>query len=329
MTKKQLTIEALSKFPNMSKNSIARYLNETYPALFGTLENARQNVKLYTIKRPTRPNQTLIEHKTIHTPQNPFGLPEQKQNERKIAKLPKEATEVLWLSDIHFPNQDNEALTLALQYGLDNNINCIVLGGDILDNEPFTNHLAPPPSKGDVTEWFKMVDDFLLMLRNKFKDIPIVWIEGNHDNWYVRYLMSKAPMLFGDEYYQLENRLKLKDKGIKWYGQSVVLMAGKLQLLHGHTLIKGFFSPVNPARGLFLRAKSSTLIGHCHNTSEHSEANISGEIVTCYSTGCLCTLAPDYDPHNTKHNLGFAHIKLGDKGHFRVLNKRIIKGEIY
>jgi hypothetical protein len=65
------------------------------------------------------------------------------------------------------------------------------------------------------------------------------------------------------------------------------------------------------------------LIGHCHTTSEHSESNLDHDISTTYSTGCLCTLAPEYDPHNCKHNQGFAMIEVSDNGHYRVHNKRI------
>jgi predicted phosphodiesterase len=324
-----LVNEILKEFPNTSKRSLGKLLFDRHPLRFRDAEAARETIRRYTGTSGYIADKSKITHITNYSKENPFGLAESKAKVKQIKKIDLTSTEILWLSDIHFPNHDSQALTLALQYGIDHKVNCIILGGDILDNEPFTNHLAPPPSKDDVRNWFEMVDSFLLMLRDKFANCQIIWIEGNHDNWYKRYLMSKAPMLFHDEYYDIRNRLKLDDKKIVWYDQNVILMAGKLQLLHGHTLIRGFFSPVNAARGLFLRAKSSTLIGHVHSTSEHSESNIAGEIVTCYSTGCLCTLAPDYDPHNTKHNQGFAHIKVGVKGHFRVLNKRIIKGEVY
>ena len=88
-------------------------------------------------------------------------------------------------------------------------------------------------------------------------------------------------------------------------------------------------APVNAARGVFMRAKSSMLIGHVHSTSNHSETNIKEEPISCWSTGCLCTLAPDYDPHNTKHNVGFAQILVEKDGNFEVLNKRIINNKIH
>lgn len=317
----KLTEKAILKFPSMSKASIARYLYATYPTHFESIENARSLVRKITgSSGDSRRKYKTIDHKPNIETQ--FNLPQSIGKERNFFKLPKEITNVLWLSDIHFPNHDVEALRNALIYGKENKIDCIVLGGDILDNEPFTNHDAPPPSNTDVRSWFDMVEEFLDMLIKEF-GVPIHWIEGNHDNWYMRYLMKKAPVLFHDEYYTLSSRLKLREKNIKWHGQNVILMAGKLPMTHGHMIVKGFFSPVNPAKGVFNKLKGSMLIGHCHQTSEHSESTLEGQIMTTYSTGCLCTLAPDYDPFCTKHNLGFAHIEIKPNGEYRVRNKRI------
>jgi hypothetical protein len=65
------------------------------------------------------------------------------------------------------------------------------------------------------------------------------------------------------------------------------------------------------------------LIGHCHQTSEHSESTLENAIITTYSTGCLCTLAPDYDPFCVKHNQGFAMIEIQENGNYKVHNRRI------
>jgi hypothetical protein len=167
-----------------------------------------------------------------------------------------------------------------------------------------------------------MTEDFLDMLIEEFK-CPIYFVEGNHDAWYMRYLMKKAPVLFNDQYYTLSARLKLREKGIVWIPQTSVLMIGKLPVTHGHMIVKGFFSPVNPAKGVYNKIKGSMLIGHCHTTSEHSESNLQGDLNTTYSIGCLCTLAPDYDPFNCKHNLGFARVIVQENGNYRVENKRI------
>lgn len=323
--KNKLAREAINQFPKLSKNALAEYLADSYPALFKDKEAARSIIRTLTGANGT-------EHrKYVKNPvkKEPYKLPPSKCKTREFIKLPVSSNNILWLSDIHIPNQDNEAIELATDYGVRKKVNCIVLGGDVQDNTPFTSHDAPPPGLDDVRTWFEYTKQFFRYLRNKFPDAHIVWLEGNHDNWMMRYLMKKAPVLFNDEYYHLPQRLDLKSFNIDFYTQEKVLLAGKLQLHHGHTLIRGVFAPVNAARGLFLRAKSHALIGHVHTTSSHAEGNLKGEVVTTYSTGCLCTLAPDYDPHNTKHNVGFAHILTEKTGEFTVNNLKIVNGKIY
>jgi predicted phosphodiesterase len=321
MKKQDIVIRALTEFPKMSKSAIVRYLLETYPAMFDDYENTRSIVRKVTgAQGESRLKYKVVDHKPDIETQ--FNLAKSKGEKRKFVELPKECHNILVISDIHFPNHDVKALGKALEYGKANNINCIVINGDLLDNEPFTNHDAPPPNTSDVRDWFQMTEDFLEMLISEFK-CPIYYIEGNHDNWYMRYLMKKAPVLFNDQYYTLSARLKLREKGIVWIPQTSVLMIGKLPVTHGHMIVKGFFSPVNPAKGVYDRIGSSMLIGHCHTTSEYSKSVLKGDLNTTYSIGCLCTLAPDYDPFNCKHNLGFARVIVQENGNYRVENKRI------
>lgn len=319
--KQQLAIEYLQKFSNISKHSIAAKLYNDHPTHFDNVESARFTIRHVTGSTGKKSNKIV---KITHTPE----LPPSKMKNREFVDLPVSSNNILWLSDIHIPNQDNKALELAIDYGVKHKINCIVLGGDILDNTPFTSHDSEPPGKEDVVEWFELCQILLSHLRTKFPKAHIVWLEGNHDNWYVRYLMKKAPMLFNDEYFRLPQRLDLKKFNVDFYEQHIIVRAGKLHMLHGHTLMRGFMAPVNAARGVFMKAKSSMIIGHVHSTSNHSETNIKEEPISCWSVGCLCTLAPDYDPHNTKHNVGFAHIIVENNGEFEVLNKRIIGTKI-
>ena len=325
--KTELAAQYVAKFPSISKSSIAAKLFNDYPTIYKDQEDARSFVRNATGSlTSTRDGKRYsYTNKITHTPDLPPSISKQ----RVFVDLPVSSNNILWISDIHIPNQDNDAIKLALDYGKKNKINCIVLGGDILDNTPFTSHDAPPPSSDDVREFFEYTEIFFSHLRTLFPKVHIVWIEGNHDNWYVRYLMKKAPVLFNDEYYRLPQRLNLKKYNIDFYEQHIVIKAGKLHMLHGHTIVKGVFAPVNAARGVFIRAKSSMIIGHVHSTSSHSESNIAEDEIACWSVGCLCTLAPDYSPHGTKHNLGFANILVEKSGNFEVLNKRIINGKIY
>jgi hypothetical protein len=70
----------------------------------------------------------------------------------------------------------------------------------------------------------------------------------------------------------------------------------------------------------------SAMQGHNHQTSEHTESNMNGEITTTFSLGCLCELHPAYLPIN-KWNHGFALVDIDGK-EFHVRNYRIHKGKV-
>jgi hypothetical protein len=127
----------------------------------------------------------------------------------------------------------------------------------------------------------------------------------------------------------LENIFELQDLGIELIESRSRALFGSLNVIHGHEFGQSFFNPVNPARGLFLRAKTSTLAGHNHQTSSHHENNLNGKPTACFSMGCLCDLSPEYRPFaGTKWNHGFAIVDL-DGETFRVHNHRIINGEVF
>jgi len=319
--KGDLVREYIEKFKGATKSAIARKLVDDYPLLFD-FESARSLIRY---KTGASGEENLKKIKTMAKYEKP-ELPKSRGTERKFFRV--ERKNILWLSDIHIPNQNNKAIELAVNYGIEKKVDCIILGGDIMDNTPFTSHDAPPPSPDDVRDFFEMTQQFLEWLRSKFPKAHIIWIEGNHCNWLMRWLMKKAPILFNDPYYHLPQRLDLKKYNIDFFNQEYILQIGKLNASHGHTIVRGVFAPVNAARGAFMKTKSNYIIGHVHTTSSHLETNIKGEQIGCWSVGCLCQLSPSYDPHNTKHNLGFARIIVGDKGEFTIENKMIINGKI-
>lgn len=316
--KGKIVKDLIEKFPTLSKHALAEKIHTENPLVFKDKEDARALIRYYTGSYGK-----IAKDRATH---KGFCIPKSKARKTAPYNLPTQYNNILWLSDIHAPNHNETALELAINYGVTNKVNCIVLGGDIIDNFPFTRH-DKKPDRGEAKKMFECAYQILLHLRMTFPDAKIIWIEGNHDKWYERWLAKNAPMVWDDSYYSLEERLNLKELEIDYLTEKQVLKIDGLHCLHGHTLIKGVFSPVNPARGIFLRAKASTIIGHCHQSSKHTESNLKGQIISCFSTGCLCELNPDYDPHNTKHNLGFAHITRSN-GNFHVRNLEIYNNQI-
>jgi len=258
---------------------------------------------------------------------NPLGLPSSKESVYSAYKLPKSATDILLLSDIHVPYHNIEALTLALQYGLQHNVNTIILNGDLIDFYAISR-FEKDPRKRDLAHEVNTCREFLTVLRKLFPTQEIYFKCGNHDIRFEHYIMRQAPDLLGLGEYNLETLLKLEQHRITFIPDKQIIHAGQLTILHGHELGKSVFSPVNVARSLYMKAKDNAICGHHHQTSEHTEPSINGKVVTCWSVACLCELSPDYHPVGNKYTHGFAHIKVEPSGEFEVHNLRIIKGRI-
>lgn len=233
------------------------------------------------------------------------------------------------LSDIHFPLHDEIALNAALKHIADEKrkITGIILNGDILD-QYHTSRFLHTRKDFSITDEIEICRDFLNTLRAMFPTQRIIYKQGNHDVRFLHYLIRNAPELAAVPEFSLPNLLWLDDFNIDWV-ENEIIKAGKLNILHGHEFGESIFSPVNPARGIYLRAKSSTLIGHYHQVSEHTEGNMNGDLIGCYSTGCLCELTPEYRPFAyTKWSHGFAEVNILERGMFRVKNYKILNGEV-
>ncbi len=137
--------------------------------------------------------------------------------------------------------------------------------------------------------------------------------------------MRRAPALFGLKVLSYPSILELDKHGIEWVGDKRVIRLGRLSVIHGHEYQPKVLTPVNPARGVFLRAKGSCLVGHWHQTSEHTDKSITGKMITAWSAGCACQLTPPYSPLN-RWNHGFTFVDIHPNLEFGVTNFRVEDG---
>lgn len=331
--KGEIVIELLNKFPQHPTMSLAKILYSENPLLFTSVEHARKRIQYFRGECGDKHRNESTYFKThgkadkvdVVKPMLPesFG-----NNEKKVFKLPVANNNILMISDLHIPYHSVDAVMAALNYGIESNVNTIFINGDLLDfhNE---SRFEKDPKKRSTKDEFTACQEFFEYLKYKFPKAGIYWLKGNHDKRYEHWLMTKAPQLFGDSYYHLEERLQLNNYGVTLIDDAYLVKIGKLSVTHGHLLLRGVFAPVNAARGVFMRAKESCIIGHVHKVSEHQETDIDGKVMITYSTGCLCELYPDYAPMANNYMHGFAHIRVSDNGEYVVSNKKIINGKVY
>lgn len=308
---------------DMPTLTLAKIMYAENEMLFINIEDARSKLRIIEgksgkyFRANTADKSMYIEGER---PRNPYNIPESESDELIPYEL--DWDNFIVAADFHIPNHRVEPIRVMLDYAYENNIRKLFINGDLLDNTPFTRWEREPISGLDVKRWFDQAIAFLEEMRNHFDEI--IWLEGNHDFWYTRWLMSKAELLFGDPYYSLEKRLDLERIGVKYLDQRNLVKAGRLFISHGHVLVKG--GGVHAAHRVVTKSGASHLISHLHREQSFTKSNINGDIHTGYVTGCMCTLSPDYQRYGGEACHGFAHVRVKPDRDFTVRNYRIHKG---
>lgn len=325
--KGQLAKELLDRFPKAPILTLAKKLYKENSETFKDVEEAR-TVLRYRIGQVKNGSGYMVSDKSQLREKtfkyNPFDLPESHADPFEPFEI--KQTKTLIISDLHFPYQDNQAITLALNYGLEKKVDCILINGDLIDFAPISRHEKDWRHR-TVGQEFEAVRAFLKGLRKNFPKARIIFKQGNHDERWEKWLYVKAPELFDDPEFKLEVRLQLGELKIEMVKDKKPVKIGKLTVLHGHELPG--MGGVNPARATFMKTLESCLVGHYHRPSEHPEPTMSGHMIIVKSQGCLCGLHPQFAVIN-KWGHGFAYCEQNIKtGDYMLENLKIINGKIY
>jgi predicted phosphodiesterase len=330
MAKKSTEIikEYLLRFPESPILTISRKVYNENKSLFKSIEAVRNVVNYYKQKKGVLNAKSLKDKRFISekaTQYNPYQLPQSYANDFTPFEISQ--SKVLIISDLHFPYQHNKSIELALNYGLEKKVDCILINGDLIDFANISRHERDFRARS-IAEEFEAVRLFLSTLRKTFPKARIVFKYGNHDERWEKWLFVKAPEIFDFKDFELNIILKFGELKIEVVKDKKPIKIGKLTVLHGHEL-GGTSGGVNPARGAFLKTFSNVLIGHFHKTSQNTEVDLGGGVISAESVGCLCGLTPMFMPIN-RWNLGFAFVEHNIKtGEYFLHNKKIIKNKIY
>ena len=319
-----------SKNLTMPTKKLARIMYEENKLSFKNEEAARYSLRYIEGKAGDVMRSGVSKKETEfimekERPRNPYNLPSSDETafEPFVFKGHKK---ILILSDIHVPYHSIDAITAALQYAKKSKPDALLLNGDTIDCHRLSRFIKDPKKRN-----FKLELDTFKALFDVFEKelkCKIYFKIGNHEERYEHFLYEKAGELVGVEEFEFENIIKARARGIEIIGDKRPMKFNNLWGIHGHEYVGGISAPVNPARGLFLKAKVSTFQGHNHQTSEHTEPTLTGKMVTTWSLGCLSELHPAYMPLN-KWNHGFAEVDLDPNGEdFEFHNKRIFNGKI-
>ena len=327
--KGRIVFEFLKKHPEMPTMTLAKLVYKKNANIFPTVNSARQLIKYYTGQNGKAAKKRIADKSLFRPegPKNPFkDLPKGLKHFKNLNPYKIKGNSILVISDLHVPYHDLHALTLALEYGIKHKVDTIVLLGDFVDFYGVSSFVRDPRKRKFKYE-LEIIRKVFTTIASAFSNCEIVYLPGNHEYRYERWMLLKAPELLDIDIFSMSHATGIDELNIKMLEPNKLISIGRLSLLHGHEL-KGSGVLVNPARSAFLKGYENLLIGHHHRPSHHAEKTLTGKVLSCFSIGCLSNLQPDYAPYN-KYQHGFAHIQRTSAVDFIVNNKRIINGEVF
>lgn len=330
----ELLDAACAEWPSLPSRTLARKLFNENKGVWSSIDSVRQSV-LY--RRGRNRTKSYIGKGIFgatpstapSVPWNPEGLPpsDEKDFVPHVVDVDRD-TRALVLGDIHVPYHNLAALSATLERGRRNEAGLIFINGDLLDFHRLSRFQKDPRAR-DAKSEIQRTNQLLDFIDDRFPKARKILKAGNHDERYDNYIAAHAPEIFQlvKELCSLEKLLELDERGWEYVAEKRPVMLGKLPVIHGHEYPTPVIGPVNAARGLFLRAKACAMVNHHHQTSEHTETTIHGEMITTWSLGCLCELHPMYARFN-KWNHGAAEVEIARNGDFQVHNFRISNGKV-
>ena len=324
--KSDIAKEYLLKFPNTPNLTLAKKIYAENKSVYTNLEQVRthiRNLKGANGDRHRKKNHVEFRKEFEALKKE---LPKGESERIHPYKLPKASRKILIISDLHIPYHNDDAVFAALEYGLVQEVDTIIINGDLTDFATISRH-EKDMRKRSVKYEIDCTSVFLKGLRAMFPKALIVWSYGNHDLRYDKYIMQKAPEVYDIEFIKLHELLKLRDLNIIKVDSTQYIYAGKLAIFHGHET--GLTSGgVNPARSLRLKLNKSAVTSHFHRETKDMGKNLDEHPYSCYSIGCLCDLHPAYMPINMWTH-GFGYLELNDKGDYNFNLKSIIDGKVF
>ena len=317
--------DVVRRFPDAPARTLARrVVAETNNAI--TLEQARSRVRIALGVHGTK-NRVKSHplHRQPRMPGQTIQMPSSKARAWAPHRFPA-VGRIGVLSDAHVPFHDDRALAAAVDHLKAIGVAGLLLNGDWADFYSISHWIKNPRDR-DFRGELQAVRESLGWLRQEFPRVPIVYKLGNHEERWQKWLWQHAIEISDEPEMGLDVWLKTERHGITIVDEQRIVMIGELPVLHGHELPRGISSPVNPARGAFMRTKHTVLVGHQHQTSGHCEADLHHRETFCWSTGCLCDLTPEYSRIN-RWNHGFAVVDVRESGEYDVENMRIANGVV-
>lgn len=239
--------------------------------------------------------------------------------------MPGVCSRTLAIADLHSRFCDKRALSTAIEYGIKQKCDSVVIDGDYMDFYGFSRFdKSPMVLEGFYNEQEWGVD-VLKLLQDCFGRVYLK--KGNHDirrQQNAEKMSVQFPELFGLASY--ERYLDFEGSRVQFIEDYNHIVYGKLNIIHGHEYQGG--GGVHVAYNRMGKTMDNTLSAHSHKAQSVIKTNINGDIIGSWALGCLCNLHPRYNPKND-WTQGFAILEKDSTGDFEVKNRLIFGNKTF
>jgi len=229
---------------------------------------------------------------------------------------------VVVANDFHVPFHDQKALALFKLFLRKEKPDWLILNGDFQDFWEISSFdLTPRTGKAFLDE-IRTGRKILKSFRRILPQAQITWIEGNHEFRLRRYLIHKAPELYGLPGLSVPELFELQDLNIEYIPCHPLaskfidnfIRVGKLYVGHWDTVAKeGGYA----AKRLVDDKGVSLLQGHTQRFASQAKTTVDGRVLLGIENFCMCSRSAGYDAY-PDWQLGFSVVYLEpDSGRFQ------------
>ena len=211
------------------------------------------------------------------------------------------------IPDVHFPFQDDKAISCVLKAIKLVKPEIFICLGDLgewhsVSPWRYKRRRRPPLEYtiDDLVKEAELVNKGLDRFDDVLKEVKCTekhMIEGNHDNW-LNFFVEEYPYL---SQFEFKNIMNLKDRGYKYYKYGKYLKIGKLYFYHG-----GHYTTVYHTRQHAMNLGKNIVYGHVHDVQRIGVTHVDGAHHG-FSLGCLKDMSADSNIWLKGRHVNWAH----------------------
>lgn len=198
----------------------------------------------------------------------------------------------LYISDVQFPYQEQEAFNIVIEVAKDINPDVLFLGGDIVDFYQLSKFNKDPKRVLQLQDDIDVANRELTRLYAAADSARKIWQEGNHE-YRLTLEMWNNPKLASLRSLTMAEQFQFSVWDVEWVPRTLghPYRIGELGHIHGDELARG---GSHAAEKTMRRSPGNYLFGHHHVIDVFYYRLANGTTYVSQGNGCLCSLTPEY-----------------------------------